>query len=128
MGKSSLMLRILDRAAQQGYRSTWLNLQAAEEKSLENLDSLLKWLCSRISRKLGLKDKVEEYWQVRSDFFGLLRSWHEESKFNPVWRNLRLILAHSKEVYVPLNINQSPFNVGLPLEKPITSGNKHHGY
>jgi hypothetical protein len=158
MGKSSLMLRILNCATQQGYRSTWLNLQAAGEKSLENLDSLLRWLCSRISRKLRLKDKVEEYWQgalgcndkctdyfelylleelqvpfalgldevdqmfqyeaVASDFFGLLRSWHEESKFNPVWRNLRLILSHSKEVYIPLNINQSPFNVGLPVELP----------
>jgi predicted AAA+ superfamily ATPase len=63
MGKSSLVLRILNHATQQGYRSTWLNLQAAGEKSLENLDSLLKWLCARISRKLGLKDKVEEYWQ-----------------------------------------------------------------
>lgn len=158
MGKSSLMLRILDRATQQEYHSAWLNLQAAGEKSLENLDSLLKWLCSRISRKLGLKDRVEEYWQgalgsndkctdyfelyileelkrpfalgldevdqlfqyeaVASDFFGLLRSWHEESKFNPVWQNLRLILAHSKEVYIPLNINQSPFNVGLPIDLP----------
>lgn len=158
MGKSSLVLRILNHATQQGHRSVWLNLQAAGEQSLENLDSLLKWLCSRISRKLGLKDKVEEYWQgalgcndkctdyfelylleelkvpfalgldevdqlfqheaVASDFFGLLRSWHEESKFNPVWRNLRLILSHSKEVYIPLNINQSPFNVGLPVELP----------
>jgi hypothetical protein len=158
MGKSSLMLRILDCATQQGYRSVWLNLQAAGEKALENPDSLLKWLCSRISRKLGLPDKVEEYWQgalgsndkctdyfelylleelkkpfalgldevdelfqyesVAGDFFGLLRSWHEESKFNPVWRNLRLIIAHSKEVYIPLNINQSPFNVGLPVDLP----------
>lgn len=158
MGKSSLMLRILNHANQHNYRSAWLNFQAAEEKSLENLDNLLRWLCSRISRKLGLKDRVEEYWQgalgsndkctdyfelyileeikvplalgldevdqlfqyeaVASDFFGLLRSWHEEAKFNPVWRNLRLILAHSKEVYIPLNINQSPFNVGLPVDLP----------
>jgi hypothetical protein len=156
MGKSSLMLRILDRATQQGYRAARLNLQAAGENALENLDSLLKWLCSRISRNLRLPDRVEEYWQgalggndkctdyfemylleelkvplvlgldevdqlfqhaaVAADFFGLLRSWHEESKFNPVWRNLRLVIAHSKEVYIPLNINQSPFNVGLPIE------------
>jgi serine/threonine-protein kinase len=27
-------------------------------------------------------------------------------------------VVHSKEVYVPLNINQSPFNVGLPIELP----------
>jgi serine/threonine-protein kinase len=28
------------------------------------------------------------------------------------------VIVHSKEVYIPLNINQSPFNVGLPLELP----------
>ncbi|NES24432.1 MAG: molecular chaperone Tir, partial [Symploca sp. SIO3E6] len=26
--------------------------------------------------------------------------------------------SHSTEVYIPLNINQSPFNVGLPIELP----------
>ncbi len=158
MGKSSLMLRILNHATQQGYRSVWLNLQAAGEQTLESPDGLLRWLCSRVSRKLGLQDRVEDYWQgprgcndkctdyfelylleeltvplalgldevdqlfqheaVASDFFGLLRSWHEESKFNPVWGKLRLIFSHSKEVYIPLNINQSPFNVGLPVELP----------
>jgi hypothetical protein len=63
MGKSSLMLRVLNHAIQQEHRSTWLNLQAAGEKSLENLDGLLRWLCSRISRKLGLKNQAEDYWQ-----------------------------------------------------------------
>jgi hypothetical protein len=29
-----------------------------------------------------------------------------------------LVIVHSKEVYIPLNINQSPFNVGLPIELP----------
>lgn len=31
------------------------------------------------------------------------------------------MITHSKEVYIPLNINQSPFNVGLPIELPILS-------
>lgn len=158
MGKSSLMLRILDRATEQGYRSASLNLQLAEEQVLSSLDQLLHWLCCRITRKLNLADKVAQYWQgamgsndkctdyfelyllpeldqplalgldevdevfkypaIATDFFGLLRAWHEESKANPVWRKLRLVITHSKEVYVPLNINQSPFNVGVPIELP----------
>jgi hypothetical protein len=28
------------------------------------------------------------------------------------------VIVHSKEVYIPLNINQSPFNVGLPIDLP----------
>jgi len=31
---------------------------------------------------------------------------------------LRLVVVHSTEVYIPLSINQSPFNVGLPIELP----------
>jgi hypothetical protein len=47
-----------------------------------------------------------------------LRAWHEKGKNEPVWQKLRLVIVHSKEVYIPLNINQSPFNVGLPIELP----------
>lgn len=69
---------------------------------------------------LGLDevDEVFKYPAIASDFFGLLRAWHERSKNEAVWKNLRLVIAHSKEVYIPLNINQSPFNVGLPIELP----------
>jgi AAA-like domain len=63
-------------------------------------------------------DEIFKHPEIASDFFGLLRSWHEESKINPIWRNLRLVITHSEEVYIPLNINQSPFNVGLPIELP----------
>ena len=63
-------------------------------------------------------DEVFKHPAIASDFFGLLRAWHEESKFNPVWGNLRLVITHSKEVYIPLNINQSPFNVGVPIDLP----------
>ncbi len=69
---------------------------------------------------LGLDevDEVFKHPQIAADFFGLLRSWHERSKNEPTWKQLRLIIVHSKEVYIPLNINQSPFNVGLPIELP----------
>lgn len=69
---------------------------------------------------LGL-DEVDEVFKhpiIAADFFGLLRAWHERSKNEATWKNLRLVIVHSKEVYIPLNINQSPFNVGLPIELP----------
>ncbi len=69
---------------------------------------------------LGLDevDQVFNYDAVATDFFGLLRAWHERAKNEPLWQRLKLVIVHSKEVYVPLEINQSPFNVGLPVELP----------
>ncbi|HBL13782.1 MAG TPA: hypothetical protein DD379_20780, partial [Cyanobacteria bacterium UBA11162] len=52
------------------------------------------------------------------DFFGMLRAWHEDSKILDNWKKLRLIVSHSTEVYIPLNINYSPFNVGLTIQLP----------
>ncbi len=69
---------------------------------------------------LGL-DEVDwlfEAPQIARGFFALLRSWHEEANNLEVWQQLRLVVAHSTEVYIPLNINQSPFNVGLPIRLP----------
>jgi class 3 adenylate cyclase len=58
--------------------------------------------------------------KIATDFFGLLRAWYEKAKYgdnrSDIWQKLRLIVVHSTEVYIPLNINQSPFNVGLSVE------------
>ncbi|WP_449419113.1 AAA-like domain-containing protein [Phormidium nigroviride] len=69
---------------------------------------------------LGLDeiDRIFQYTDIAEDFLGLLRAWHEESKRREIWKKLRLIVVHSTEVYIPMNINQSPFNVGLPIELP----------
>lgn len=69
---------------------------------------------------LGLDevDLVFQYPEIAADFFGLLRAWHEEAKSRDIWKKLRLLVVHSTEVYIPMNINQSPFNVGLPVELP----------
>ena len=63
-------------------------------------------------------NEVFKYPIIAADFFGLLQALHQRSKNETVWKNLRLVIVHSKEVYIPLNINQSPFNVGLPIELP----------
>ncbi|MDY6936682.1 MAG: AAA-like domain-containing protein [Cyanobacteriota bacterium] len=73
---------------------------------------------------LGLDevDRVFQHPKIADDFFGLLRAWYEEAGYgdgnSELWQRLRLVVVHSTEVYVPLNVNQSPFNVGLPIELP----------
>jgi hypothetical protein len=61
-------------------------------------------------------NQIFEHPQVAKDFLPLLRSWYEEAKIYPLWQKLRLIVVHSTEIYVPLQLNQSPFNVGLPIK------------
>lgn len=63
-------------------------------------------------------DALFPYPEVYEDFFGLLRSWYEKARSRQTWKKLRLVIAHSTDVYIRLNINQSPFNVGLPIELP----------
>jgi hypothetical protein len=81
-----------------------------------------RYLLAKITKPLTLGldevDRVFPYPQVAQEFFGLLRAWHEKGKNEAAWKKLRLGICHCKEVYIPLNINQSPFNVGLPIELP----------
>jgi hypothetical protein len=63
-------------------------------------------------------DVLFAYPEIYEDFFGLLRSWYEKARSRAIWQKLRLILVHTTDVYIRLNINQSPFNVGLPVELP----------
>lgn len=45
-----------------------------------------------------------------------MRSWYEKARSRQLWKKLRLAIIHATDVYIRLNINQSPFNVGLPIE------------
>ncbi|MGB3511604.1 MAG: AAA-like domain-containing protein [Microcoleaceae cyanobacterium] len=79
-----------------------------------------RYLLAEISKPLVLGldevDQVFQHPEIATAFFALLRTWHERGKNEALWQKLRLVIVHSKEVYIPLNINQSPFNVGLPIE------------
>ncbi len=66
-------------------------------------------------------DRLFQYPDLADDFFGLLRAWHEEAKNREIWKKLRLVVAHATEVYIPLQVNKSPFNVGLPVELQLLS-------
>lgn len=67
-------------------------------------------------------DAVFNHPNIAADFLGMLRAWYEKSKYgnsgSSIWQRLRLIVVHSTEVYLPLDLSQSPFNVGLLLELP----------
>ncbi len=155
MGKTSLLLRILDYANRINYRTVSLNLEQVDLTILSEPNRFLRWLCANVTRQLQLKPKLDEYWDedmgskvsctlyfqnylleqvdsplvlaldevnrifehpgVAKDFLPLLRSWYEEAKRLPIWQKLRLIVVKSTDIYVSLQLNQEPFNVGLPI-------------
>ena len=80
------------------------------------LQYLLESIDTPLILALDEVNQIFEHPQVAKDFLPLLRSWYEEAKRLPIWRKLRLLVVHSTEVYVPLKLNQSPFNVGLPIQ------------
>jgi AAA-like domain/TIR domain len=64
-------------------------------------------------------DEVERIFETdfRSDFFGMLRNWHNSRLGASVWNRLDLALVTSTEPYQLIdNLNQSPFNVGEVIE------------
>ncbi len=156
MGKTSLLLRILNHAVNQGYQTVTINFQQIDYAILRDLDRFLRFLCASATQQLNLESKLEEYWdddigskvscslyfrcylleeinsplvlafdelnqifehpQLAKDVLPLFRSWYEDAKITVIWQKLRLIVVHSTEVYIPLQIYQSPFNVGLPIQ------------
>lgn len=158
MGKSSLLLRIISFARQNGYKTVKIDFQEADEKIYSNTDRFLRWFCANVARQLGLKPNLNEFWDedmgskvsctmyfegyllekiprpivlalnevnrvfeypaIAKEFLPLLRFWHETAKQTEAFQKLRLVVVHSTEIYVPLDINQSPFNVGLPIKLP----------
>ena len=85
-------------------------------------------ILSKLNRPLVLAideaDRLFSYDDISDEFFSLIRAWHEYAKSDPLWENLKIILAHSTEPLLGIkNINQSPFhNVGLGVElKPFNS-------
>ena len=82
-------------------------------------DYFAEYLLPKIGSGLVLAlDEVDLVLQnpgLAKDFQGLLRSLHEEGTFGrkKEFQKIRFIIAHSFEYQA--DINQSPFNVGLPI-------------
>ncbi|KYC39203.1 hypothetical protein WA1_31135 [Scytonema hofmannii PCC 7110] len=81
-------------------------------------DYLLKEIDQSLILGLDNVDRIFAHQSIADDFFALLRAWHERAKNNTIWQTMRLVIVHSQAAYIPRDINQSPFNVGLPIELP----------
>ncbi len=156
-GKTSLIAHALTYAEANQFRSAIISLQLADSSVFENLNQFLQWLCVMVTRRIGLPNALEDFWnpmfgssyscndyfesyllpaaesplllvldevnvifnypKIATDFFGLLRAWYERSRHSTndskVWQKLRLVIVYSTDVFLPLNVHQSPFNVGL---------------
>lgn len=89
-----------------------------KQKCTNYMRQLLDEMSQPLALGLDEVDLVFQHLKIAQDFFALLRAWHERGKNEPAWQKLRLVIVHSKEVYIPLDMHQSPFNVGLPIELP----------
>jgi hypothetical protein len=84
-------------------------------------------LLAELDRPLVLAlDKVDlvfEHPAIAQDFCGLLRAWNQRATqgddIGKIWKNFRLIVVHSTEVYGNLDINHSPLGgIGLVIKLP----------
>ncbi|MBN3910128.1 MAG: AAA-like domain-containing protein [Nostoc sp. NMS1] len=62
MGKSSLILQLLARANNQGFRTVTLDFQQADKEVFTSLNKFLRWFCANVSRELELEPKLNDYW------------------------------------------------------------------
>ncbi|MBW4634672.1 MAG: AAA-like domain-containing protein [Iphinoe sp. HA4291-MV1] len=79
---------------------------------------LLQQIDSPVVLALDEVNRIFEYPDISGDFLPLLRSWYEDAAELEIWQKLRLVVVHATEAYIPLDINQSPFNVGLSIRLP----------
>lgn len=158
MGKTSLVLRLINHAKNLGYQTVYLDFLQVENAVCASLDIFLRWFCANVSYHLNLPlmldkcwdeeigskvnstvyfqnyllenlnsplvlvlnglDILFEYSEIAPNFLSMLRAWYEEARKNEVFQKLRLVTVLSTEVYINLNINQSPLNVGLAIKLP----------
>ncbi|MEH1997122.1 AAA-like domain-containing protein [Nostoc sp.] len=61
-------------------------------------------------------DWIFPYTEISAEFFSLLRSWYDEGRSSNIFTRLRVVLIHSTQDYIRLDIERSPFNVGICIE------------
>ncbi|MFN6470846.1 MAG: AAA-like domain-containing protein [Nostoc sp. SerVER01] len=80
---------------------------------------LLQYIAeSPVVLALNEVQRVFEHPNIAQDFLPMLRFWHEQAKQDQTWQKLRMVVVHTTEIYVPLKLNQSPFNVGITITLP----------
>ena len=157
MGKSSLMMRVMEAAKNQHEKqAVFLDFQLFDQAAFHDADTFFRQFCFWLTEELELADETEQYFSsplgnsqrttryisryilrqvgrplvlamdevenifesdFRSDFFGMLRAWHNMRRPGTPWNNLDLVLVTSTEPYQLIeNLNQSPFNVGEVID------------
>jgi len=96
----------------------WDDIFGAKDNCTAYFEEVILSEVNNLTLALDEVDRLFEYAETANEFLSLLRVWHELGKTNVLWRKMRLIVVHSTEIYLPMNINQSPFNVGLPVSLP----------
>ncbi|MGF1480843.1 MAG: AAA-like domain-containing protein [Cyanophyceae cyanobacterium] len=81
-------------------------------------EQLLAQIKSPVILTINEVHRIFEHPYIASDFLPMLRFWHEVAQHHTLWRKLRLVIIYTTEIYIPLRIHQSPFNVGLSIHLP----------
>ena len=175
MGKSSLLMRVIDTAMAAGRQPVYIDFQQFDQDVLSAPERFYPLFCRSISDQLGMVDRTEAIWaggggnnqlstrylqthilkeaggplllamdevdrlfeaEFRSDFFSMLRGWHNNRALPmfPIWKQLDLALVTATEPYhLIANLNQSPFNVGEVIQlhdfsaEQVADLNQRHG-
>jgi len=113
----------------------WQTPLGPKDKLTEFLSSeILVHAAAPLILLLDEVDRLFDFAHCRDDFFGLLRSWHNNRAFDPLWDKLSLVLAYSTEAFMFIaDLNQSPFNIGEAFEvndldhAEVEELNRRHG-
>lgn len=120
---------------QYDFAAEWLDVFGANM----NMDNFLRAILEASEIPLvWFMDEADKLFGVpfASDFFGLVRSWHNCRATEPdgPWSKLTVVIGYATEAHLFIqDLNQSPFNVGRQLElQNFTVGqleemNKRHG-
>ncbi|NJN73515.1 MAG: diguanylate cyclase [Limnothrix sp. RL_2_0] len=60
-------------------------------------------------------DCLFAYSNTAREVLPLFRTWYEDARRTPIWSKFNLIVTYALEIYITLDVQQSPFNVGLPI-------------
>lgn len=153
MGKSSMLVRGVEKARQAGKKIVYLDFQQLDSEHLRDSRMFYTTFCNWVAGNLNVDVDAEEFWKslgsnnikctkffkehilgktnqplllaidevdrllgspFKSDFFGLLRSWHIDRQSEAMSR-LSMMLVISTEPVLLIDDIASPFNVGENL-------------
>jgi hypothetical protein len=88
-----------------------LNMETFLRELLDSSSEPLVWFMDEVDKVFGAP--------LASDFFGLVRSWHNSRSTEPggPWDKLTVVIGYATEAHLFIqDLNQSPFNVGRRID------------